>query len=239
MEKPDFSFENELWEAGIGMVAGLDEVGRGSFAGPVYAGCVVFKHGVLIPEEININDSKKLKFRERAKMALWIKGNSLTWGVGSASVTEINKKGLGKAASSAFRRALGTAAGKMGSRIEYLLIDAFYIPYTRGFPVTDRNSDLTDAFEFNSRQMAIKKGDAKSVSIAAASIVAKVERDNLMMRLGRREEYKVYKWAKNKGYGSKEHREAIMKYGTSRHHRTTFVNTYLAKVSKDGKLHQL
>jgi ribonuclease HII len=230
MQLPDFSYERQLWEIGMEHVAGIDEVGRGCFAGPLFAGCVVFPNDLTIrkieAEEIYINDSKQLKPNQRRSISKWIKANCVTWGVGEVSVSQINRLGMTRATATAFRRALSKAREKSKARIEYLLIDAFYVPYTRDYPIS---KNIKEIFDFNSRQLAIKKGDAKSISIAAASIIAKVERDKRMLRLSKREKYKIYGWGRNKGYGTKEHRQAIKRYGITKMHRKQFVETYLSR----------
>jgi len=211
MELPDFKYEKKLWQEGYQFVAGADEVGRGSFAGPVVTAAVIFDQRVVVPNhEITINDSKKLRPKQREKAVIWIKENALSWTIGASSVAEINRLGVGRATQIAFRRAI--ASCRLG--IEYLLVDAFYVPYLKGLS--------------KKRQKPIKKGDSLSISIAAASIIAKVERDSLMRRLSR--QHKEYGWGKNKGYGTRQHREAIQKYGTTKHHRKTFVETFLNAV---------
>jgi ribonuclease HII len=220
---PNLDFERRWWKRGFRLVAGTDEVGRGCFAGPVVASAVAFapisNYQFPITNEggkkIIINDSKKMTARQRELADKWIRENVLCWGIGCASVTEINKVGIGKATKIAFRKAIQKANQmldvrcKMSEKIDFLLIDAFYIPYTKGLR--------------RKNQMAIIHGDAKSVSIAAASIVAKVYRDKLMQSLGREFKYKKYNWGQNKGYGTKEHREAIVKYGITRYHRKLFL----------------
>ncbi len=205
-QMPDFSFENRLWKSGISVIGGVDEVGRGCLAGPVLAGCVVFKNLELIPD-IKINDSKKLKPRERELASDWIKENCLSYGVGLATVSEINNFGIVKATEKAFRRAITHCELK----IEYLLIDAFYVPYVKGL------SKL--------KQKPIIKGDNISISIAAASIIAKVERDKLMLHLSKN--YKDYGWERNKGYGTKEHQKAIKDFGLTKHHRIQFTRSFV------------
>lgn len=243
MTLPDFSFEKKIWKKGYQIIGGVDEVGRGCFAGPVVAGCVVFDRDLLkekrvtrdgghqvggpelvsrrkgpgaverqdplIPDGININDSKKLSAAARERASFWIKRNALCYGIGSASVAQINKLGIKKASEIAFRKAISNCR----KRIDYLLIDAFYIPYVKG--LRRRN------------QLPIIKGDTKSLSIAAASIIAKVYRDKLMTKLGINPKFKKYGWDKNKGYGTLIHRNAIKKYGITRYHRKKFVETYL------------
>jgi len=207
LKLPDFKYETKLWRRGYKYIGGVDEVGRGSFAGPLVAGCVVFRKN----QEINvaINDSKKLTQKMREKANEWIKNNALAYGIGRASVSEINKFGITKATNLAFRRSITDCQNNAGLKIDYLLIDAFYVPYVKGLR--------------RKNQMPVVKGDTKSISIAAASIIAKVYRDALMARLSRNPKYKKYKWDKNKGYGTKEHRKAIDRYGKSRLHRVSFL----------------
>lgn len=232
MKLPNFSFENKVWKKRYKYIAGIDEVGRGGFAGPVVAGAVVFNKGIKIPKEIEINDSKKLTYKKRKIAGSWIRKNAVSWGIGEVAVTVINKKGMGNATKMAFRRAVASANRKVGNKIDFLLIDAFYLPYAKGFPATPKKQRKNGKiFNGRSRQLAIVNGDEKSMSIAAASIIAKVYRDSLMERLGRNPRYKRYKWAKNKGYATKEHQDAIKTYGITRHHRKTFVKTWLNKAS--------
>ncbi len=251
-ESPDFSFENKAHKKGYGVVAGVDEVGRGSFAGPVVAAAVAFaqinnyqsifskskiervtrvgepqvrdpklvrrRKGLGVderqdPPQIIINDSKKMNPAQREISSFWIKRNALCYGIGKASVGEINKFGIKKATETAFRRAIKNC----NRRIDYLLIDAFYVPYVRGLR--------------RKNQTPIIKGDTKSLSIAAASIIAKVYRDKLMTNLSKKLKYGKYHWDINKGYGTKIHREAIKKYGSTRLHRKKFVGTWLSSFS--------
>lgn len=215
----DFFFEKALWKKGFTHIAGVDEVGRGSFAGPVVAGCVVFMSqfpisNFQIPNGIKIDDSKKLTPRQRERAEVWIKENSIAWGIGEAPVSLINRIGMGKATKVAFRRAINSAKSKIqnsNAKLDYLLIDAFYIPFVRGLR--------------RKNQKAIIDGDEKSITIAAASIIAKVYRDALMRNLSHK--YPRYGWGRNKGYGTKEHQMAIKKYGLTRYHRKKFVETFL------------
>jgi ribonuclease HII len=218
MKLPGFRYERKLWRQGYKLVAGADEVGRGCFAGPVVAAAVVFASTALaLPSEIIINDSKKLRPRQREKGAKWIKENAFAWGVGQASVGQINKFGIKKASEIAFRKAIQEAQSK--SKIDYLLIDAFYIPYVRSLR--------------RKNQLAIVNGDEKSLSIAAASIIAKVYRDKLMARLSRQSKYKKYGWGRNKGYGTRQHQLAIKKYGITRLHRKVFIHSFFSRVQSD------
>jgi len=240
---PDFSFEKKLHKKGYRVIAGVDEVGRGCFAGPVVAGCVVFpshervtrsgghqgrgpvlvsrrkgpgaaeRQDPFVLEGIIINDSKKLTPKQKEVADKWIRKNSLAWGIGLASVGQINRLGIKKASEIAFRKAIKNC----GVEINYLLIDAFYIPYVKG--LRRRN------------QKPIVKGDTKSVSIAAASIIAKVYRDKLMGSLSKNPKYRKYRWGENKGYGTLEHRNAIKKHGLTRQHREQFVETWIKNSS--------
>jgi ribonuclease HII len=241
MKYPSFNFEKKLWQKGFSIVAGVDEVGRGCFAGPVVAGAVAFsaKTNFQMPifgkegKEVFINDSKKLTPKRRMVANDWIKENALSWGIGEASVTEINRLGMAKATNSAFRRAISKANRKLHKKLEYLLIDAFFVPYVSGLPSVRRvrkNGRVKKYNHKNTRQMAIVNGDSRSISIAAASIVAKVYRDSLMEKIGSRKNYLKYGWVSNKGYGSKVHRDAIIKYGICCHHRKQFVETFLSKL---------
>lgn len=215
MSFPNFSFERRLWKKGHKLIAGVDEVGRGSFSGPVVVGCVVFPVNISVPRGVVINDSKKLNAKKREIAASWIKENALTFATGSVSAKVVDEAGLAKATNSAFRRAIINAQKRIDKRINFLLIDAFYIPYTRNFPANGKMA----------KQRAITKGDEKSLTIAASSIIAKTYRDSLMISLSERPQYKKYNWGKNKGYGTKEHRLAIKKYGLTGYHRKTFVGS--------------
>lgn len=230
---PDLSYENDIWQKGMN-VAGMDEAGRGPFAGPVVAGIVAFApmslHEESSSRKIVIRDSKKMTEKQRMRAFGWVKENSLFWGVGEASVAEINKNGIKKASLSAFLRAFKKAAKTSTASVDCLLIDGLFIPVAGELSREEKISDNAESRKTtNIKQIAIKKGDAKSISIAAASIVAKVHRDNLMCKLSQNGSYSKYLWHKNKGYGTKEHREAILSYGVTKHHRLQFVETYLKK----------
>lgn len=194
---PTLAYELDLWHQGYKLVCGLDEVGRGSFAGPVVAGAVIFSPEAAAPE--GIADSKMLNSSKREKLAEEIKKTAFSWSVAEIGVRFINKYGIVKATQMAFRKAICL----LSVQADFVLIDAFYISH------------------FNRRkQRAIIKGDQKCLSIAAASIIAKVHRDKLMKKL--HEKYPQYGFAQHKGYGTKAHREAIGKYGLSRLHRRSF-----------------
>lgn len=194
---PTLNFEKALWDKGFQSICGLDEVGRGCFAGPVVVGVVVFPQNVTLPD--GIADSKMLTPKKREKLAKEIKEIALEWGVAEVSVEVINKIGIGKAAQVAFKQAVESLKNKS----DYCLIDAFFIDGV------DRKI-----------QMAIIHGDQVCASISAASIVAKVYRDELMIKL--HDQYPQYGFAQNKGYGSKQHQEALKAHGLSPLHRTSF-----------------
>jgi ribonuclease HII len=215
VKNPDFSFEEKLWGEGNQLVVGLDEVGRGAFAGPLMVGATIFSYpkSSLLGK---VKDSKLLKPQQRFKIAPKIKSKALAWTVSSSEVSEIDRLGVGKATQLAMRKAVVSLNQWVKSaglgEIDFLLIDGFNISCLPGFG--------------KSRQLAIKKGDQKSVSIAAASILAKLERDRLMKRLSRNPQYKVYGWGKNKGYGTKKHRLAIKKFGPTNWHRQDFIRSW-------------
>ena len=243
---PDFSFEKRLWKKDYKFVAGCDEVGRGCFAGPVVTSCVVFQKNTFDTFDTfgtsdafpKIDDSKKLSAVQRERAAKWIKKNSLAWGIGVGKVSEINRLGMSKATYSAFRRSITIANKKTGSRVDYLLIDAFYIPYVRGLRIPLKTLRLRSGqakkfgdLEISGRQLAIIDGDEKSLSIAAASIIAKVYRDRLMESLSKKSKFKKYGWDKNKGYGTKKHQEAILRHGITKFHRKKFIESFLLKAN--------
>lgn len=197
MITPTLNIEKKLWEFGYHYISGLDEVGRGAFAGPVVVGAVVFPKDVILPE--GIADSKLLKPKKREKLAEEIKKVAVAWSIAEISISHINKLGIGKATQMAFRRSI-----KLLSKTpDFILIDAFYIKHLN-----------------RKRQRPVKDGDKICASISAASIIAKVYRDKLMKNLHKN--YPQYGFAKHKGYGTKLHQEAIRKHGLSRAHRKSF-----------------
>lgn len=237
MDRPTFSEEKKLWRRGFAFVAGIDEVGRGCFAGPVVAAAVVFsrkKPAYQKVSKLGINDSKLLRPRQRERLAEEIKKQALAWDVTEIGVSTINKVGIGKATQKAMRKSISDLEKKLekkkanqsktrSSLIDYVLVDAFYVRYLKGLPVGRRIKGK----EPKGRQKAIVNGDSRSISIAAASILAKVYRDRLMRRLGSK--YPQYGWGKNKGYGTNQHQKAIKRYGLTRYHRKQFVKTWQEK----------
>lgn len=204
--RPTFKEERKLWKKGYRYIVGLDEVGRGAFAGPVTAGGVVFdsKINELLTGEIN--DSKLLRPRQRQNLTKLIIENAFCSSIASSSVSIINKKGVGKATQIAFRKVLKDIKLKLKGKKIFVFIDGFYVKYLNGVGLK--------------KQKAIIKGDQKSISIAAASIIAKVHRDRIMKSLHKK--YPQYGFGKHKGYGTKKHREAIKKYGLTKIHRKSF-----------------
>ncbi|MGR3622081.1 ribonuclease HII [Pseudophaeobacter sp.] len=195
MEQPDTSLEIAAHARGYLRIAGVDEVGRGPLAGPVTAAAVVLDMDDL-PE--GLNDSKKLSAKKRAALAkvIWQKAQVA---VGEANVEEIDSINILRASHLAMERAVAA----LDPPPDYLLIDGNLIP-----------RELTIAAE------AVVKGDGKSVSIAAASIVAKELRDSHMVDLA--QQFPGYGWEKNAGYPSKQHREALVELGVTPHHRRSF-----------------
>ena len=195
MTGPDFSYERAAMARGFARIAGVDEVGRGPLAGPVTA-CAVVLDMSRIPE--GLNDSKKLSAKRRESLAEAILSCAEV-SVASASVEEIDQLNILRASHLAMERAV---AGLL-TPPDHCLIDGNLIP-----------KGLTVSAE------AIVKGDSKSVSISAASIVAKIRRDYVMSALA--QQYPGYGWETNAGYPSKSHRLALQNLGVTPHHRRSF-----------------
>lgn len=195
--KPTFEYESALWAKGMQHIAGIDEVGRGCFAGPVVTAAVILSKDFSACGEVD--DSKLLSAKKRKVLAEIIKKEALAYAIAEISVGIINEIGIGKATQKAFQKAINN----LTIEPHFILIDAFYI----------ENVD-------RKKQKPIVHGDGISVSIAAASIIAKVYRDELMQQL--HPQYAVYDFFTNKGYGTQKHREAIGKYGLCDLHRTSF-----------------
>lgn len=196
---PNISFELDLWDVGINLIAGIDEAGRGAWAGPVYAAAVIFpKDQNLQLSLTGIDDSKKLTPLRRDECAIRIKQAALAWKVGSASSDEIDQLGIVPATKLAMRRAV------VGLSIhpQHLLIDFLALP------------------EILITQTPLVKGDARSLSIASASILAKTSRDAEMVSLAK--EIPGYGFEQHKGYGTAHHQKMISLHGPSPIHRMTF-----------------
>ena len=193
---PDFEIERRLWARGLGHIAGLDEAGRGCLAGPVVAGAVVLLPDVELP---GLDDSKKLTPARREALLGLIQERALGVGVGLCSPEEIDRMNILQAALEAMRRA-----------VEHLSIEAHAL-------LVDGNQALPSP---GVPQETVVKGDARSLSIAAASVVAKVSRDRIMETL--HEDYPAYGWAQHKGYPTAAHYAALRAHGPSPHHRRSF-----------------
>jgi len=190
-----FIHENDLYDQGFSIIAGVDEAGRGPLAGPVVAAAVVLPGFVELP---GLRDSKKLSPEARRKMAVMIKEVSMDWSISLSTVSEILCYNIYWASLLAMRRAIQGLRYKP----EYLLVD--------GFPIKD----------LDIHQKALVGGDDISASIAAASVLAKVTRDELMRVLHIM--HPQYGFKKHKGYGTKEHLQALQAYGPCAAHRTDF-----------------
>jgi ribonuclease HII len=195
MSIPDYSLEKEAHAQGYLRVAGVDEVGRGPLAGPVTAAAVILDPG-RIPA--GLNDSKKLSAKKRMAVLEELQEVAQI-SVAHASVEEIDTHNILRASHIAMVRAIEG----LPQQPDYVLIDGNMIPRDLTLP-----------------SQAVIKGDALSVSIAAASIVAKIRRDQLMEELG--QQFPGYGWEKNAGYPSKQHREALVNLGVTPHHRRSF-----------------
>ena len=191
----DYSAERALQDQGVSIVAGTDEVGRGCLAGPVMAAAVV-----LDPENIpqGLRDSKKLSPKARDRLAIEIKSSALAWGLGAGSVGLIDSVNILNASLTAMHRAVNALSLKP----DHVLVDGNRPPRW-GYPST-----------------LVTKGDDRVLSIAAASILAKVSRDRVMAALGDR--YPDYGWAQNAGYGAPVHLNALKLVGVTDHHRKSF-----------------
>ena len=189
----------------INKIAGVDEVGRGCLAGPVFAAAVILNKSINIKD---IKDSKKIPFKKRILLSKYIKKNSI-YAVGTASVKEINKINILNASLLAMRRALD----KLKLKPSIVYIDGLFAP--KGLKI---------------KHKTFVKGDEKITCISAASIVAKATRDLFMIRLGQK--FPKYKWNKNFGYGTTEHLNGIRKYGITKHHRKNFKPIHNILMSK-------
>lgn len=193
---PNLELENELWSTGLRRVAGLDEAGRGPLAGPVAAAAVLLPEGYRLA---GLDDSKKLTAARREKVfEALLEDDRVEWGLAYAEVEEIEEVNILRATHAAMARAVGT----LRVAADFCLIDGLNVP---GFPLPSRG---------------VVKGDGISLSIAAASVIAKVSRDRRM--LGYAEEFPEYGFERHKGYGTKVHLEALRRHGPCAIHRRTF-----------------
>ncbi len=193
-------FENKYSD--LGAVAGIDEAGRGPLAGPVVAAAVILPKDIFLPF---LNDSKKVTEKRRDVLFDQIKQEAIAYGIGIASNALIDEINILQATYEAMREAIS----KLSKTPDILLVDAVHIP----------NISL--------KQVGIVKGDAKSVNIAAASILAKVTRDRLMLEYDKI--YPEYGFASNKGYGTAKHIEALKAYGACDIHRRSFIGNFVGE----------
>jgi ribonuclease HII len=200
--------ERKLWAVGRARVAGLDEAGAGPWAGPVYAACVVLDPGSDLDLLIGVDDSKKLSADKRAALAVKIKAQARGWSVAEASVAEIDQINIRNAGLLAMVRALRGVVTALGP-VDHLLLDARELSGTE-IP-----------------QSSFIKGDSRCLSIAAASILAKVSRDAFMEEAAR--SFPHHGFERHKGYGTAEHRAAIDAHGVTPLHRRSFepIRTFL------------
>tara|TARA_B100001121_G_C18488343_1_gene525999 strand:- start:36 stop:617 length:582 start_codon:yes stop_codon:yes gene_type:complete len=176
-------------------IAGVDEVGRGSLIGPVFAATVIFKKNL---DKKKIKDSKQLSKNQRNLLEKYIKKNSI-WTIGSASLKEIEELNILNASLLAMKRSIK----KLRSKSYLIMIDGNKLPTMNGYKLK-----------------SVVRGDQKIPEISAASIIAKVSRDRLISKMSKK--FTKYAWNKNSGYGTKQHIKAIKKFGITKHHRKTF-----------------
>jgi ribonuclease HII len=205
---PDLSYETALHARGLIHIAGVDEAGRGPLAGPVVAAAVIVPRGFSCP---GLDDSKKLSASKRESLyQVLTQDPEVIWSVATAEREEIDRLNILRATHLAMRRAVEALA----TRPDHCLIDGLPV---RGFPIPHD---------------AIIKGDGLSLSIAAASIIAKVTRDALMGEIDR--EFPQFGFAKHQGYGTKAHLEALRNHGPCRHHRRSFQPVAQLTLPLDG-----
>lgn len=200
---PNYEFEDNARQQGFKMICGVDEAGRGPLAGPVCAAAVILPQDAVIE---GLNDSKKLSEKKREKLYDVIVEKAVAYSIATASVEEIEEYNILNATFLAMNRAINS----LPQKADYAIIDGDKKP--KGITVECE---------------AVVKGDSKSMSVAAASILAKVTRDRMMCEYG--EKYPVYGFAEHKGYGTKKHREAIIKYGACDIHRPSFLKKIYEK----------
>ena len=200
----NYKYELELNEKGINLIAGVDEVGRGPLIGPVVAAAVILPKDFKLE---GLTDSKKLSEKKREQYYELIKEKALAIGVGIISEKRIDEINIYEATKEAMKEAINNLSVKP----EHILIDA--MPLDLDIPTT-----------------SIIKGDLLSISISAASVIAKVTRDHMLYEIDK--EYPMYDLKNNKGYGTKSHLLALDKYGVTKHHRMSYAPVYKASMPK-------
>lgn len=198
-------FEKNLYDEGYELIIGADEAGRGPLAGPVSVGVVVMKKDSKLEW---VNDSKKVTEKRREILYDRIIEDSLAWDVELVSEKDIDELNILEATKKGLTRAIGKVIETLGKKPDILIVDA-----------------LREIDTFNIPYHSIIKGDANCYSISCASILAKVTRDRIMREYDKM--YPEYGFEKNKGYGTKEHIEAIKKYGPCPIHRKTFIKNFV------------
>ena len=200
-----YEYEDELYEKGINLIGGIDEVGRGPLIGPVVTACVILPKDYVL---MGLTDSKKLSEKKREKFYDILVKDAISIGIGVVDEKEIDKLNIYQAT----KKAMAEAVENMEIKPEHILVDA--MPLELDIPTT-----------------SIIKGDAKSITIAAASVIAKVTRDRMLDELDKI--YPMYDLKHNKGYPTKKHLEAISKYGITKYHRLSYgpVNKYKDKIN--------
>ena len=197
MENIDnYEYEKKYWNMGFNNIAGVDEVGRGPLIGPVVTACVVLPHNFKLE---GLTDSKKLSEKKRNEFCEYIKQNALAYSIGVVGPEEIDEINIYQASKKAMLLAIEDIRKKIN--VDYVFTDA--MPLELGIP-----------------SLSIVKGDLKSITISAASVIAKVTRDNMMYELDKK--YPQYKFGSHKGYPTKKHIEAINKYGLIEGYRKTY-----------------
>ena len=197
-----WEIERQIYAKGYTMVCGIDEAGRGPLAGPVCASAVILPQGLEIP---GLNDSKKLTDKKRRELFPVIQEKAIAYGIGLASHEEIDEINILQATFLAMERALD----QIRNQVDFALIDG------------NREKD------FGLPVMSVVKGDSLSANIAAASVLAKVTRDDIMETYA--EQYPQYGFAVHKGYGTKAHYQALTKFGPSPIHRMTFLKKFYGR----------
>ena len=198
MELDNYKYEKELNEKGITLIAGVDEVGRGPLIGPVVAAAVILPQNFKLE---GLTDSKKLSEKKREELYKIIKEQAISIGIGIISEKRIDEINIYEAT----KEAMIEAINNLGIKPEHVLIDAMPL---------DIDIDTT----------SIIKGDLLSISISAASVIAKVTRDHMLYDIDK--EYPMYDLKNNKGYGTKKHLEAIKEYGITKYHRLSYRPVY-------------
>ncbi len=194
--------ERHYYRLGCQIIFGLDEAGRGPWAGPVAAAAVALplQRNDLAKRLAGVRDSKQMSARQRSLLVEGIKDIALAWGLGHSSASEIDQCGIAAASETAMQRALDDALADNDIKPDCLFLDYMLLPERRDIP-----------------QVSIVSGDKRSLSIACASVIAKVWRDGFMLELDA--QYPQYGFARHKGYGTAAHRQALERHGPSQYHR--------------------